>query len=87
MENLWIVLPLIATTLGITWFLNKEWKQTILRRENYPKPYEALKDLTRTNKKITQKEIQVFIKKLKVSVKVKNELSKITPHNYTGVAI
>jgi adenylosuccinate lyase len=69
------------------WAVVAEAIQTILRRENYPKPYEALKDLTRTNKKITQKEIQVFIKKLKVSVKVKNELSKITPHNYTGVAI
>ena len=69
------------------WAVVAEAIQTILRRENYPKPYEALKDLTRTNKKITQKEIQIFIKKLKVSVKVKDELSKITPHNYTGVVI
>ena len=69
------------------WAVVAEAIQTILRIENYPKPYEALKDLTRTNKKITQKEIQIFIKKLKVSVKVKDELSKITPHNYTGVVI
>lgn len=59
--------------------------QTILRREGYPKPYEALKDLTRTNKAITQKDIKKFITGLKVNAKVKAELLKITPQNYTGV--
>ncbi len=59
--------------------------QTVLRREGYPKPYEALKDLTRINKTITEKDIHKFIEGLKVSAKVKAELKKITPHNYTGI--
>lgn len=67
------------------WAVVAEAIQTILRREGYPKPYEALKDLTRTNKAITAKDIQQFITKLKVSAKVKTELKKITPQNYTGV--
>lgn len=67
------------------WAVCAEAIQTILRREGYPKPYEALKDLTRTNKKITQKTLHQFIDKLKVSAKTKTELKKITPHNYTGV--
>lgn len=71
--------------LDNNWAVVAEAIQTILRREGYPKPYEALKDLTRTNKKITAKEISLFINKLKVSAKVKAELKKITPHNYTGV--
>lgn len=71
--------------LDNNWAVVAEAIQTILRREGYPKPYEALKELTRTNKKITAKEISLFINKLKVSAKVKAELKKITPHNYTGV--
>jgi adenylosuccinate lyase len=67
------------------WAVCAEAIQTILRREGYPKPYEALKDLTRTNSKVTQKSLHAFIDKLKVSAKVKAELRKITPHNYTGV--
>lgn len=67
------------------WAVVAEAIQTILRREGYPKPYEALKDLTRTNSKIGEKQIKSFIDKLKVSAKVKTELKKITPHNYTGV--
>ncbi|TAE79200.1 MAG: adenylosuccinate lyase [Bacteroidetes bacterium] len=67
------------------WAVCAEAIQTILRREGYPKPYEALKDLTRTNAKITQKSLHAFIDKLKVNAKVKTELKKITPHNYTGV--
>jgi adenylosuccinate lyase len=59
--------------------------QTILRRENYPNPYEALKALTRTSEKLTQATLQAFIGELKVSAVVKEELLKITPHNYTGV--
>jgi adenylosuccinate lyase len=59
--------------------------QTILRREKYPNPYEALKELTRTNKKITRESIRKFIEKLDVADKVKKELKAITPHNYTGV--
>ncbi|MDR2968913.1 MAG: adenylosuccinate lyase [Tannerellaceae bacterium] len=59
--------------------------QTILRREGYPKPYEALKALTRTNEGITEKSISEFIETLEISEKVKSELRAITPHNYTGI--
>lgn len=67
------------------WAVVAEAIQTILRRENYPNPYEALKDLTRGKASITKKDMQDFIGKLKVSAAVKSELKKITPHNYTGV--
>ncbi|MBS9463854.1 adenylosuccinate lyase [Flagellimonas sp. 389] len=67
------------------WAVVAEAIQTILRREAYPNPYEALKGLTRTNEKITQKSIADFIDTLKVSDAIKNELKKITPANYTGV--
>ena len=67
------------------WVVVAEAIQTILRREGYPKPYEALKDLTRTNTAITQKSIHDFIETLKVSDAIKQELKKITPHNYTGI--
>jgi adenylosuccinate lyase len=59
--------------------------QTILRREGYPKPYEALKELTRTNQSITQESIALFIDGLAISESLKSELKNITPHNYTGV--
>jgi adenylosuccinate lyase len=71
--------------LEANWAVVAEAIQTVLRREGYPKPYEALKALTRTNKKIDKKGITKFIDTLKVSVKVKTELKKITPQNYTGV--
>jgi len=67
------------------WAVVAEGIQTILRRENYPNPYEALKALTRTNEGITEKSIRDFIETLNVSDKVKEELRGITPHNYTGV--
>lgn len=67
------------------WAVVAEGIQTILRREGYPKPYEALKELTRTNEAITEKSIASFIDNLKVSEPVKEELRKITPHTYTGV--
>ena len=59
--------------------------QTILRREGYPKPYEALKALTRTNEHITEQSIHDFIETLSVSQEVKDEMRRITPHNYTGL--
>ena len=65
-------------------FYNRVAIQTILRREGYPNPYEALKDLTRTNAKITESSIATFITELNVSDSVKNELRQITPYNYTG---
>jgi adenylosuccinate lyase len=66
------------------WAVVAEAIQTILRREGYPKPYEALKELTRKNEKITQQSIKAFIKTLNVSEAVKQELSLITPSNYIG---
>ncbi len=67
------------------WAVVAEAIQTILRREGYPKPYEALKELTRTNTPITKESISSFIDTLSVSGKVKEELKKISPHNYTGL--
>ena len=67
------------------WAVAAEAIQTILRREAYPNPYEALKGLTRTNEKITQKSIADFIDTLEVSDEIKNELKQITPSNYTGI--
>ncbi len=67
------------------WAVVAEAIQTILRRENYPNPYEALKDLTRGNHKIDKKTMHTFIQSLKVSAAVKKELKAITPSNYTGV--
>ena len=71
--------------LDNNWAVCAEAIQTILRREGYAKPYEALKDLTRTNTHVTKETLHVFIDGLKVSAEVKEELKKITPHNYTGI--
>ncbi len=71
--------------LNATWAVVAEAIQTILRREAYPHPYEALKALTRTNEKMTEKTIHEFIQGLNVSDAVKEELMAITPYNYTGV--
>ena len=71
--------------LDDTWVVVAEAIQTILRREAYPHPYEALKALTRTNKKMTEETIHEFIQTLNVSNSVKAELMAITPHNYTGI--
>ena len=67
------------------WVVVAEAIQTVLRREGYPKPYEALKELTRTNTSIGQQEIHAFIETLAVNDAIKQELKKISPHNYTGV--
>ena len=67
------------------WAVVAEGIQTILRREGYPKPYEALKALTRTNEGITAESISNFIETVQVSDAVKAELKAITPHNYTGI--
>lgn len=71
--------------LDETWAVVAEAIQTILRREAYPHPYEALKALTRTNTKMTEQTIHEFVQTLDVSDKVKAELMAITPSNYTGV--
>ena len=75
----------ISVDLDNTWAVVAEAIQTILRREAYPHPYEALKALTRTNKKMTEETIHEFIKELNVSDAVKAELMAITPHSYTGI--
>ena len=71
--------------LNNTWAVVAEAIQTILRREAYPHPYEALKALTRTNKHMTEETIHEFIQELNVSDSVKAELMAITPSNYTGI--
>ncbi len=77
----------IERDLEDNWVVIAEAIQTILRREAYPNPYEALKDLTRVNRKIDREVMHEFIDKLDVSQSIKEELKKITPHNYTGVII
>lgn len=74
----------INDDLDNMWSVVAEAIQTILRREGYEKPYETLKALTRTNEKVNSESIANFIDTLNVSDAVKNELKKITPHNYTG---
>lgn len=75
----------IARDLDNCWAVVAEAIQTVLRREAYPHPYEALKALTRTNAAITADSIRGFIDQLEVSEAIKEELRAITPHNYTGI--
>ena len=75
----------IAADLNSSWMVVAEGLQTILRREGYPNPYEALKALTRTNTMIGQAEIAQFIDGLDVPERVKDELRAITPSSYLGV--
>ena len=75
----------IDADLEENWAVVAEAIQTILRREGYPKPYEALKALTRTNEKITEKSIKSFIETLNVEESIKAELRRISPFNYTGI--
>jgi len=77
--------PALQRDLSQNWAVVAEAIQTVLRRENYPNPYEALKDLTRTNEKIDADSIAKFIETLDVSDEVKRELKNISPGNYTGV--
>ena len=74
----------IDADLESNWAVVAEAIQTILRREGYPKPYEALKGLTRKNTKITESTIKDFIETLNVSEAIKAELRVISPFNYTG---
>jgi len=77
--------PKLNADLEANWAVVAEAIQTILRRENYPQPYEALKELTRGKSAIDKKSIHRFIGGLKISAALKQELKKITPQNYTGV--
>jgi adenylosuccinate lyase len=74
----------LANDLENNWAVVAEAVQTILRREGYPKPYEALKDLTRTNTHVTKSSMHEFINGLQVNAEVKQELLQITPQNYVG---
>jgi adenylosuccinate lyase len=75
----------INADLEDNWAVVAEAIQTILRRENYPSPYEALKNLTRSNEKITKQSIHQFIDSLKITANLKKELKSYTPYNYTGL--
>ena len=75
----------ISADLEDNWAVVAEAIQTILRRESYPNPYETLKELTRSNTKITREKISSFIDLLDVDEKIKKELKDITPNNYTGI--
>ena len=77
--------PALAADLEANWAVVAEAIQTILRREGYPNPYEALKELTRTNTQINANSIAEFVETLDVSDEIKEEIKKITPLNYTGV--
>jgi len=77
----------IKADLEDNWAVAAEAIQTVLRREGYPKPYEALKELTRTNEKITADSIAKFIDGLNVNENIKTELKQITPFNFTGVEL
>ncbi len=75
----------INKDLDNNWAVCAEGIQTVLKREGYPKPYEALKELTRNNDVVTQGSLAVFIDGLAISDDLKSELKEITPHNYTGI--
>ncbi len=86
LEKLEINQTKILEDLNENWAVLAEAIQTVLRKEGYPQPYEALKQLTRTNQKITQQSIHEFIQTLEVRDEIKNQLLELTPFNYTGNA-
>ena len=79
--------PKLIADLENNWAVVAEAIQTILRRENYPQPYETLKELTRGKNSIDKKSIHQFISTLKITAALKKELKQITPHNYTGIYV
>jgi len=87
LDKLLLNTEVIERDLEDNWAVVAEAIQTILRREAYPNPYEALKDLTRVNRKIDREVMHDFIDHLSVTDEIKKELKHITPHNYTGVSI
>lgn len=87
LEKLVINLPAIEKELESNWMVIAEGIQTILRREGYPNPYEALKNLTRTNKQITRDDLHAFIDGLVLEQSVKNELKSLSPSSYTGITL
>ena len=86
MNKLIVNYPALDADLTHNWMVVSEGIQTVLRREGFPKPYEALKELTRTSEEeIDKNKLNAFIDRLDVSQEVKNELKSITPYNYTGI--
>jgi adenylosuccinate lyase len=85
LDKLMLNHEVIYEDLENNWAVLSEAIQTILRRENYPAPYEALKELTRGKKKLDKAVLHRFIDSLNVKASVKKELKTITPHNYTGI--
>jgi len=85
LEKLVVNTQKIEDDLNANWAVVAEAIQTILRREGYPNPYEALKELTRTNVAISKENIHQFIHSLSVDDSVKSQLKTITPFNYTGI--
>jgi len=77
----------LVQDLENNWAVVAEAIQTVLRRENYPKPYEALKELTRGKAGITKQSLHAFIDDLEITSAIKKELKRITPFNYTGVGL
>lgn len=85
LEKLLLNEPALDEDLESNWAVVAEAIQTVLRREGFPKPYEALKGLTRKNEKVTKETVHAFVETLEVSNDIKEELKAITPQNYTGV--
>jgi len=85
LEKLVVNTTKIEDDLNANWAIIAEAIQTVLRKEGYPNPYEALKELTRTNTIINREAIQQFIDQLDVEERVKTQLKTITPFNYTGI--
>lgn len=87
LNKLLINTPAISKDLEDNWAVVAEAIQTILRREGFPKPYEALKGLTRKNEAVTQNTVHAFIETLDINNELKEELRAITPENYTGIQL
>lgn len=85
LEKLLLNEPALDADLENNWAVVAEAIQTVLRREGFPKPYEALKGLTRKNEKVTKETVHAFVETLEVSDAIKEELKAISPQNYTGV--
>lgn len=85
LDKLLVNVEAIRLDLENNWAVIAEAIQTILRRENYPNPYESLKELTRNHKRLTREDFHAFIDKLNVPEKVRSELKQISPFNYTGI--
>src|SRR5690606_33557310 len=87
LEKLLLNSEAFDTDLENNWAVVAEAIQTVLRREGYPKPYEALKGLTRKNEAVTKATVHEFVDTLNVSDELKAELKAITPQNYTGIQL